>query len=698
MRHQLAADLRGGLEGVREHLGPGLQDRVLGVPGVQRHRAVEGVHGRLHGVAHVVRRALAVARRGVRIGLGVVDRLLEVDRLRVGVLGRGRVPVDHPHHLLVHDGGVHLRVQRQERRDLADALLRVAVVEDLRLLVEVVRDHDVRVAELDRVQQLVEEAADGGTAVALEGVVDLLAALLVVRAALLVVELLGIGPLGRSDDRVVRGVATEVDPLLVLAERALAGHARLQEARLAVGVATVAVRGGGAVAVRVGDVLVHPGAVREAELVRPQLAHADHGVLQLTVDLVAVHAEHVVEAPVATVGLALLEGGRDDVGVHQTDLRRGRGVLAQRTRGRVRAGRVGHLGDVVEVERGAGRVDVVLDVGLLERALVGLDLELLDGPGVEVADGQGRQDHQPGADRGDAPVGAEDPHHEQGRDHHRGDREDRLRGQDRVDVRVGGALEAGVGGGQQVVALEPVPRAEEEHVDRGEHAEVAARGARDLEPALLVPAHAAVDEVADQGADDRDQQHELPEGDQHVDHRQGEDVEGDVVAEDRVGLPEVLRVQEQLHVLPATGQREPAEGADHDRRAVGQAAAQRVHRGAELLQRLLLPRDRRVDGALGVRDAEAEEQRHGEHHEAGDEQQRLGDPPRDEHVGELELVHPQVLRPHLRGEDEERDEHAERDHRDHQRGDPPGLAGASVGGRSWARPRHVAELGGETHR
>lgn len=33
-------------------------------------------------------------------------------------------------------------------RDLADTLLRVAVVEDLRLLVEVVRDHDVRVAEL----------------------------------------------------------------------------------------------------------------------------------------------------------------------------------------------------------------------------------------------------------------------------------------------------------------------------------------------------------------------------------------------------------------------------------------------------------------------------------------------------------------------------------------------------------------------
>jgi peptide deformylase len=66
-------------------------------------------------------------------------------------------------------------------------VLRIAVVEDLRLLVEVVRDHDVRIAELDRVQQLVEEAADGGAAVAVEGVVDLLAALLVVRAALLLV-------------------------------------------------------------------------------------------------------------------------------------------------------------------------------------------------------------------------------------------------------------------------------------------------------------------------------------------------------------------------------------------------------------------------------------------------------------------------------------------------------------------------------
>src|SRR5699024_281306 len=136
-----------------------------------------------------------------------------------------------------------------ERRDLADPLLRIAVVEDLRLLVEVVRDDDVRIAELDRVEQLVHEPADGGAAVALEGVVDLVASLLLVGAAALVVELLGLAALGGADDRVVRGVPAEVDPLLVVAERTIAGHAGLQERGFAVRVAAVAVRGGGAVAV-----------------------------------------------------------------------------------------------------------------------------------------------------------------------------------------------------------------------------------------------------------------------------------------------------------------------------------------------------------------------------------------------------------------------------------------------------------------
>src|SRR5699024_12516978 len=119
------------------------------------------------------------------------------------------------------------------------------------------------------------------------------------------------------------------------------------------------------------------------------------------------------------------------------------------------------------------------------------------------------------------------------------------------DGSVGGALETGVGCGEQVVALEPVAGTRQQHVDGGEHAEVAAGRTRHLETALLAPAHTAVDEVADHRTHDGDQQHELAEGDEHVDQRQREDVEGDVVAEDGIRLPYVLRVRVGLAGIQA---------------------------------------------------------------------------------------------------------------------------------------------------
>ena len=127
--------------------------------------------------------------------------------LRVRVVVRGRVPVDDPHETLrgrgvavhVDDRRVGGLFERQVGCDLRDALERITIVEDLRSLVRLRGEEQVRGSELDRVQKLVPHVAHGGAAVADEGRGDLAADRSVVR----VVEFLGLGALGGTDDRVV---------------------------------------------------------------------------------------------------------------------------------------------------------------------------------------------------------------------------------------------------------------------------------------------------------------------------------------------------------------------------------------------------------------------------------------------------------------------------------------------------------------
>ena len=468
-------------------------------------------------------------------------------------------------------------------------------------------------------------------------------------------------------------MAAEVDALLVVTERAAAGHARLEERRFAVGLAPVAVRGGNTVPMGVDHVLRHPVAVGEVELVGAQFAHADHGVLLLPIDVVAVNGELVLEAPVGSVRFALLEGRGHDPRVHEADLGGGGGVGAQRTGVGVGLRLVAGLLHLVDLVRGARRVDVVLDVRLFEGALVRIDLEVLDQRGVGHADGERGQHDETGTDCGDLPVALDDPQQHQRRHDQGGDRQDRLGGDEGIDIREGRALELRVAGVQQMVALHPVLGGEDQQVAEGDDAEVPACRLGDGDTGILAPGDAAVHEVPGDGGDGGGDHDEVQKGERHVDDRQMEHVEPDVVVEDRVRGAEVLRVHRQLHRLPRPRGGETAEDAESAGDGEGDEAAQRLHSLTELLHRLFFAGDRRMHRPMPVGEAEGEEQRQGDEGGAQEEEDHLGDPAGADHVDVAELAVPEVGGDDFRS-DHQRDQERTDDEKRDGEGCEPALA------------------------
>ena len=104
-------------------------------------------------------------------------------------------------------------LERQVGGNLRNALEGITIVENLRGLVRLRGEEQVRGSELDRVQELVPHVTHGGATVADEGRGDLAADRGVVR----VVEFLRLGALGGSDNRVVGRAGAEVDAFLVVA-------------------------------------------------------------------------------------------------------------------------------------------------------------------------------------------------------------------------------------------------------------------------------------------------------------------------------------------------------------------------------------------------------------------------------------------------------------------------------------------------
>ena len=386
--HEIAGDSGHGFDAAGVDLLPGTQDRILIVPAEQTHGTVVGVDDGLDGVTHVVDLVVLHVLAHLR-GLGVHGRVREGLVLGVGVVVRGRISVDHPHEALVGRGvPVHIDdrrvgglLERQVGSNLGHAQQRVTVVEDLRGLVRLGGEKQVGGAELDRVQELVPGIAHGGAAVAGEGRGDLAADGGVIR----VVEFLGSRAFGRTDDRVVGRTRAEVDALLVLSHLTDGGHGLLPVGGQSVAGQLVTVGGDRAEAVRVDSVLVDPRLLLGGQAVQVEFAHRDDGVTALAAHVVAVDLHAGVEAVVQAGLLELLDGLRDDLGVEQAHLR-GQGVVVELA-GRGRGGRVvvRLVVDVVEPVGSQGRVNVALDVGGFEGALVGAHAELLDEGGIGTA-------------------------------------------------------------------------------------------------------------------------------------------------------------------------------------------------------------------------------------------------------------------------------------------------------------------------
>ena len=96
VRLQLGRHLTGRLDGVRECLVPGLQDRVRGIPRIQLHGAVVGIHDRLHTVAYVIDEVL-IHIHAASYRQRVADRVGPPQARRIGIGVAGRVTVDQPH-------------------------------------------------------------------------------------------------------------------------------------------------------------------------------------------------------------------------------------------------------------------------------------------------------------------------------------------------------------------------------------------------------------------------------------------------------------------------------------------------------------------------------------------------------------------------------------------------------------------------
>jgi hypothetical protein len=185
-------------------------------------------------------------------------------------------------------------------------------------------------------------------------------------------------------------------------------------------------------------VQVLPGPGRLGQPVGVDLADRDHHLALVVPDRVAVDVD-VGEVVVLGDGLEVADAGPQHLRVPQADVVDRRLVGLQGLGGEVVAGRE-RLGlDLLQVERFAGGVEVVLDVGPLADQLLGLDPEPLEHRRDDAAHDQRHPGQQHDADQRDhQPAPARPPEEHPGAD--QGDPEQHLEGgQLRLDVGVGGA-------------------------------------------------------------------------------------------------------------------------------------------------------------------------------------------------------------------------------------------------------------------
>ena len=208
-----------------------------------------------------------------------------------------------------------------------------------------------------------------------------------------------------------------------------------------------------------------------------EFANGNHRVPNLVTNAIAVNLERFPEVVVLLVLLQLLEGGRYHGGVKQADLRCGVGVAPQCV-GVCLGLRVERRDlNVVEAVRISGRVDIALDVRRFLLLRVWANLEALHDRGIDAADRDRGDHHEPNADRGNAPVWTPDHKQKHASDEQRDANQDAARRKDRVDVGVRRAVELLAHLVEQAVPLQPIVGGDANHDERTHNRELDARAA-----------------------------------------------------------------------------------------------------------------------------------------------------------------------------------------------------------------------------
>ena len=454
---------------------------------------------------------------------------------------------------------------------------------------------------------------------------------------------------------------------------------------------------------RVRDVLVDP---LLRQLVHVELARREHRLAVDAVDRVAVHVgveERVVLAQLLELAVARHQG----VGVPQADVAKRRRVVAELLRRERLFGRQRLLLDLVEPVGGARPLEVVGDVLLLFAQLVRVDDERLVGGGDDAA--QDDEGHDPYGDGQGPPLSAppDVPDERGGEDE--GDAHGGVgEGQPDVHVGVTRSEHRSGSGVQQVPAAEQLAdRGDDE--DRGEQRREVRHGASaELEVDLrqlrgrgllgagegrpgvallagglrasatrLPQLDAPHDEMDDRGEHERrdERRHDVPE--HALPERHGEDVERDVVAEDRVLLVPRRLVEVEQHLLPRGGGGDRGEERHDDAHHDPSDSDPAAHLGAARLEQ------RAVDVGAEVRrepprQLDVDPDDHEEDGEAGEAQQQLRPDARPEHAAEAHLAEPQPVDVHA--EDAAGEGQHEHDDGDDDR---PDDATACVPGATW---------------
>ena len=265
-------------------------------------------------------------------------------------------------------------------------------------------------------------------------------------------------------------------------------------------------------------------------------------------------------------------------------------------------------------------------------------------------------------------MAAEDVDDEEQSHKHGNKREDRQRGQHRVDI---GVLQAGEARNQilalrgQAVTIEPVRRSLDEQQECDEQRQLHLRRAR-CAIALRLQSKTAVEVLHNNCGDEEDQQQGEREAENEANERQREGVERQVETELRVSDTERCRVAPHQEGCPLPCSRKTAENAHHDRGDDRDDAAGRLDGESIALEACLLGGKAAEGGSRAVRPEQHETDRDTHEQAEAHEKANAGEQRGREDLGLIDGTEPQPVGVEPRENHEGDDDQAQHDDRGKQ--------------------------------